>query len=65
MPQVQPKHPDGLLQSFLNTGTMLSHDYVTSLYVNGLAVPGGIKLYGNQKKCQEKEVEFKTNLQLA
>lgn len=47
-------------------GTVLSHDYVTSLYVNnGLAVPDGLKLYGNQKKCQEKGIEFKTRLQLA
>lgn len=47
-------------------GTVLSHDYVTSLYVNnGLAVPDGLKLYGNAKKCQEKGIEFKTRLQLA
>jgi DDE superfamily endonuclease len=47
-------------------GTVLSHDYVTSLYVNnGLAVPDGLKLYGNQKKCSEKGIEFKTRLQLA
>ena len=47
-------------------GTVLSHDYVTSLYVNnGLAVPDGLKLYGNQKKCMEKGIEFKTRLQLA
>jgi hypothetical protein len=47
-------------------GTVLSHDYVTSLYVNnGLAVPDGIKLYGNEKKCIEKGVEFKTRLELA
>jgi hypothetical protein len=47
-------------------GTVLSHDYVTSLYVNnGLAVPDGLKLYGNQKKCDEKGIEFKTRLQLA
>jgi hypothetical protein len=47
-------------------GTMLSHDYVTSLYVNrGLAVADGIKLYGNEKKCIEKGVEFKTRLELA
>ena len=47
-------------------GTVLSHDYVTSLYVNnGLAVSDGIKLYGNEKKCQEKGVEFKTRLELA
>jgi hypothetical protein len=47
-------------------GTVLSHDYVTSLYVNNnLAVPDSLKLYGNQKKCQEKGIEFKTRLQLA
>ena len=47
-------------------GTVLSHDYVTSLYVNnGIAVADGLKLYGNQKKCQEKGDEFKTRLQLA
>ena len=47
-------------------GTVLSHDYVTSLYVNNsLAVPDNLKLYGNQKKCREKGIEFKTRLQLA
>ena len=47
-------------------GTVLSHDYVTSLYVNNnVAVPDGLKLYGNQKKCSEKGIEFKTRLQLA
>ena len=47
-------------------GTVLSHDYVTSLYVNNsVAVPDGLKLYGNQKKCPEKRIEFKTRLQLA
>ena len=47
-------------------GTVLSHDYVTSLYVNNsVAVPDGLKLYGNQKKCQEKGIEFRTRLQLA
>jgi len=47
-------------------GTVLSHDYVTSLYVNnGLAVPDGLKLYGNQEKCRERGIEFKTRLQLA
>ena len=47
-------------------GTVLSHDYVTSLYVNnGLAVPDGIKLYGNEKKCIEKGAEFKTRIELA
>jgi DDE superfamily endonuclease len=47
-------------------GTVLNHDYVTSLYVNNsVAVPDGLKLYGNQKKCNEKGIEFKTRLQLA
>jgi len=47
-------------------GTVPSHDYVTSLYVNNsVAVPDGLKLYGNQKKCAEKGIEFKTRLQLA
>jgi len=47
-------------------GTVLSHDYVTSLYVNNtLAVPDSLKLYGNEKKCREKGIEFKTRLQLA
>jgi hypothetical protein len=47
-------------------GTVLSHDYVTSLYVNdGLALPDGLKLYGNEKKCREKRVKFKTKVQLA
>jgi len=46
-------------------GTVLSHDYVTSIYVNNsVAVPDGLKLYGNQKKCIEKGVEFKTRLEL-
>ena len=36
-------------------GTVLSHDYVTSLYVNSeLAVSDGLKLYGNEEKCKEK-----------
>jgi hypothetical protein len=47
-------------------GTVLSHDYVTSLYVNNeFAVSDGLKLYGNEEKCREKGVEFKTKLQLA
>ena len=47
-------------------GTVLSHDYVTGLYVNdGMAMPDGLKLYGNEKKCQEKKIEFKTRIQLA
>ena len=47
-------------------GTVLSHDYVTSLYVNnGVAISDGLKLYGNEKKCKQKGVEFKTKVQLA
>ena len=47
-------------------GTVLSHDYVTSLYVNNtVAVADGLKLYGNEEKCKEKGVPFKTRVQLA
>jgi len=47
-------------------GTVLSHDYVTSVYQNSeVTLPDGLKLYGNKKKCQEKGVEFKTKVQLA
>jgi len=47
-------------------GTVLSHDYVSSLYVNnGVAVSDGLRLYGSEKKCREKGVEFKTRVQLA
>ena len=47
-------------------GTVLSHDYVTSLYVNnGTAIQDGLKLYGSEKKCKEKRVGFKTKVQLA
>ena len=47
-------------------GTVLSHDYVTSLYVNnGVAVSDGLKLYGSERKCREKGAEFKTKVQLA
>jgi hypothetical protein len=47
-------------------GTVLSHDYVTSLYVNNeVALSDGLKLYGNERKCKEKDVEFKTKVQLA
>jgi len=47
-------------------GTVLSHDYVTSLYVNNdLALPDGLKLYGNEKKCREKGIPFKTKVHLA
>jgi len=47
-------------------GTVLSHDYVTSLYVNNdVALPDGLKLYGNEKKCKGKGIKFKTKVQLA
>jgi hypothetical protein len=50
-------------------GTILSHDYVTSLYVdnnnNGVSIQDGLKLYGSEKKCKEKRVGFKTKVQLA
>jgi len=47
-------------------GTVLSHDYVTGLYVNnGMIMPDGLKLYGNEKKCLKKGIAFKTRIQLA
>ena len=47
-------------------GTVLSHDYVTGLYVNNTAaLPDGLKLYGNEKKCKQKNIVFKTRVQLA
>ena len=47
-------------------GTVLSHDYVTSLYVNNdVALPDGLKLYANEKKCKEKGIPFRTKVQLA
>jgi hypothetical protein len=47
-------------------GTVLSHDYVSSLHVNhGVAVTDGLKLYGSKRRCGEKGVEFKTRIQLA
>lgn len=47
-------------------GTVLSHDYVTSLYVNNdVWLQEGLRLYGSEKKCREKGVEFKTKVQLA
>jgi len=47
-------------------GTVLSHDYVSSLHVNnGVAVTDGLRLYGSEKKCREKEVPFRTRVQLA
>jgi len=47
-------------------GTVLSHDYVTGLTVNrGVVMPDGLKLYGSEKRCQEKQIIFKTRVQLA
>jgi len=47
-------------------GTVLSHDYVTSLYINnGVAAADGLRLYGNEKKCRQKGVTFKTKVRLA
>jgi hypothetical protein len=47
-------------------GTVLSHDYVTGLYVNNdVAVLDGLKLYGSEKKCHAKKAVFKTKLELA
>jgi Archaeal putative transposase ISC1217 len=66
MQKIQCPNRNGLLQSFFHYGNRLSHDYVTSLYVNNeTAVADGLKLYGNEEKCKEKGVEFKTRLQLA
>ena len=50
----------------LDLGTVLSHDYVASLYVNDdVALPDGLKIYDSEKKCREKGVKFKTKVQLA
>jgi len=47
-------------------GTVLSHDYVTSIYQNcQVKIPDNLKLYGSKKKCKEKGIEFKTKLELA
>jgi hypothetical protein len=47
-------------------GTVLSHDYVTALCINGdVAFGDGLRLYGSKKKCDEKGVAFKTRVQLA
>jgi hypothetical protein len=47
-------------------GTVLSHDYVSSLYVNnGAAVTDGLRLYGSERRCREKGVPFKTRVELA
>jgi hypothetical protein len=47
-------------------GTVLSHGYVASMYVNnGVAAADGLRLYGSKKRCSEKRVGFKTRVQLA
>ena len=47
-------------------GKILSHDYVTSVYHNDqIKIPDNIKLYGSQKKCEQKGVPFKTKIELA
>jgi hypothetical protein len=66
MQEVQPPHGDGLRSPSSALGTVLSHDYVTSLYVNdGIALPDGLRLYGSEKRCREKGIGFKTKVQLA
>jgi len=47
-------------------GNILSHDYVTSIYhTNQIKIPDNIKLYGNKKKCEQKNTSFKTKIELA
>jgi hypothetical protein len=47
-------------------GTVLSHDYVSSLYVNnGAAATDGLRLYGSERRCREKGVPFRTRVELA
>ena len=48
-------------------GTVLSHDCVTSLYVNsdGVWLQDGLRLYGSERRCRERGAEFKTKVQLA
>lgn len=47
-------------------GNILSHDYVTSIYHNDqVKIPDNIKLYGSKKKCEQKNITFKTKIQLA
>jgi len=47
-------------------GTVLSHDYVSSLIVNGdAAATDGLRLYGSEKRCREKGVPFRTRVELA
>ena len=47
-------------------GTVLSHDYVTGLYLCGdICLPSSpVRLYGNPKKCNEKGIPFRTKIQL-
>jgi DDE superfamily endonuclease len=46
-------------------GTVLSHDYVTGLYLCGdICLPSSARLYGNAKKCNEKGIPFRTKIQL-
>ena len=46
-------------------GTVLSHDYVTGLYLCGdICLPSSARLYGNPKKCNDKGVPFNTKIQL-
>jgi len=47
-------------------GNILSHDYVTSVYHNDqIKIPDNIKLYGNKTKCEQKNIPFKTKIELA
>jgi len=47
-------------------GKILSHDYVTSVYHNDqIKIPDNIKLYGSKKKCEQKNVPFKTKIDFA
>jgi hypothetical protein len=46
-------------------GTVLSHDYVTGLYLCGdICLPSSARLYGNPKKCNEKGIPFRTKIQV-
>jgi hypothetical protein len=46
-------------------GTVLSHDYVTGLYLCGdICLPSSARLYGNPKKCNEKGIPFRTKIEL-
>ena len=47
-------------------GTVLSHDYVSSLYVNnGAVATDGLRLYGSERRCREKGIPFRTRVELA